>query len=177
MFPKNILNKKDYLADKSFILLADLGICTIPENYVHNKQLSLLDRKNFYYFNKDILDKNFPNPNRIFKPGEEFYVCVFKQNTNGRTTTKKRMEFLAKQNAVYAGAQGVSVVYEQKRDQLPKGYWYLSFDEKKRLWEDKNRSYRIPYLGAYTDGNFEFNISFFEDDFNENIAFFGFYEK
>jgi len=60
-----------------------------------------------------------------------------------------------------AGAQGASVVWEQKKDQLPKGYWYCSFDEKDRL-PLLGGYCRVPYLNACSDGGFDFVLGRFE---------------
>jgi len=153
---------------EKFELLVDLGIITVPDNYVHEKQLGLMNRKKFYFFNSDITDKNFPKPTRIMKPGDKFHVLVYKQVVSGNTTSEERMEFLKKQNAILTGAQGSSLVYEQKHDQLPKGYWYCSFDEKDRLWKDSVGDHRVPYVDVYTDGDFMFNLGYFENDWGSD---------
>ena len=77
------------------------------------------------------------------------------------------MAFLEKQKAVYTGAQGASIVFKQKRDELPKGYWYSSFDEKNRLWKD----HRVPYVGADTDGDFYLYLGYFEGVWHDDYAF------
>jgi hypothetical protein len=163
-FAKKLLNviQECSVIDKRFSLLVDLGIITVPENYVHKKQLSSLSRKEFYYFNEKITDVNFPKPTRILKPGDKLWVRVFKQTVPETTTSEDRLGFLAKLKAVHTGAQGASLVYNQKRDQLPKGYWYCSFDEKERLWKDADGDHRVPYVCAYSDGDFEFSLGCFE---------------
>lgn len=160
--------RKYTVVDKRFELLADLGVVTAPENYVHSKQLSSLNKDGFYYFNENITDKNFPKPSRILKPGDKLWVRAFKQIVSGSTTSEDHMEFLAKMNAVHTGAQGVSLVYQQKKDLLPKGYWYCSFDEKEHLWKDTDGNHRVPSGGAGSDGDFEFYLGFFEYDWNDD---------
>ena len=147
-----------------FALLVDLGIITVPDNYVHATHLTSFrknNKKKFYGYNDDITDQNFPNPTRTLKPGDKLAVCAFKQIVPGTTTSEERMTFLATQNAVHTGAQGASLVFEQKRDQLPKGKWYASFDEKDRLWEDSNGNHRVPRVVASTDGVFYFDLGYF----------------
>ena len=154
--------QKFAIVDKRFKLLADLGIITVPENYVHGKQLGSLNQGEFYFFNNNITDKNFPKPTRILKPGDKLWVRAFKQVVPGETTSEDRMGFLKKLNAVFTGAQGASLVYQQKRNQLPKGFWYCSFDEKDRLWEDADGDHGVPVVNADSDGAFGFNLGFFE---------------
>lgn len=149
--------KAKAVSDK-FALFIDLGTITVPDNYVAVKELASLNRKDFYYFNPDATDKNFSNPSRVLKPGDKLRVRIFKQTVPGSTTSVERMEFLKKQNAVFTGAQGASLVYKQKRTELPKGYVYCSFDEKDCLWEGSDGNHRVPYVGANSGGGFEFDL-------------------
>lgn len=159
---------------EKFALLVNLGIITVPDDYVHEKRLKTFVKKNlkkFYYYNEDITDKNFPNPTRVLKPGDKLRVCAFKQVVGGTTTSEERMAFLATQKAVHTGVQGASLVFEQKRDQLPKGKWYSSFDEKDRLWKDTDGFHRVPSVSCYSDGGFGFNLGCFGDAWHGGSAF------
>ena len=152
---------------EKFALLVDLGFITVPGDYNHANRLAAFgkqNRKKFYYYNDNIIDENFPNPSRILKPGDKLGVRVFKQIVGGTTTSKERMEFLATQKAVYTGAQGASIVFEQKRDQLPKGKRYASFDEKDRLWKDAGGDRTVPSVHRHSVGDFKFDLGYFEDD-------------
>ncbi|MBU4284801.1 hypothetical protein KKF60_01645, partial [Patescibacteria group bacterium] len=71
--------------------------------------------------------------------------------------------FLKTQNVVLTGAQGVSLVFEQKREDLPKGYWYVSFDEKEALWKDADGSHRVPHVRRYSGGDWYFDLGTFEN--------------
>lgn len=159
---------------QQFDLLVDLGIITVPDDYVHETRLTTFgeqNRKKFNYYNDEIIDKNFPNPSRILKPGDRLHVRAFKQAVGGTTTTAERMAFLATQKAIYTGAQGASLVFDQKRDQLPKGKWYASFDEKDRLWADAVGFHRVPRMYCDSDGDFEFSLGFFEGAWDDGNAF------
>jgi len=69
------------------------------------------------------------------------------------------------ENAYLVGAQGASVVWEQNRKRLPKGKWYASFDEKENL-PVAGGYHRVPLVSADSDGNFDFDLGFFENDWN-----------
>ncbi len=156
---------------QKFALLVDLGTITVPDDYVHGSRLTTFGnkhRKEFYYYNDEITDGNFPNPTRVLKPGDKLRVRAFKQVVSGETTSEERMAFLATQKAVLVGAQGASLVYEQKRNQLPKGKWYVSFDEKDRLWEDAVGDRRVPSVYAYSDGAFIFGLGGFERPWSDD---------
>ena len=149
-----------------FALLADLGIITVPDDYVHATALAKFSEKNrnkFYYYNDYITDKNFPNPTRILKPGDKLRVRAFEQVAPGTTTSEERMAFLATQKAIHTGAQGASLVLDQKRYQLPKGKWYASFDEKYRLWADADGDHGVPGVDCHSDGGFGFDLGVFEN--------------
>ena len=158
-------------SSEKFSLFADLGIITVPENYSHATQLASFRRKNrkkFFSYDNDISDKHFPTPSRILKPGDRLSVTVFKQTVSGLTTSKERVAFLKNRNAVFTGPQGVSLVYEQKRDKLLKGYGYVSFDEKERLWQDAGGYRRVPGVFRDSDGRFGFSLGGFEYDWDDD---------
>ena len=159
---------------EKFALLVDLGIITVPDDYVHDKRLTTfgkLNRKKFYYYNDEITDKNFPNPTRVLKPGDKLRVRAFKQVVGGTTTSEERMAFLATQKAIHTGAQGASLVFDQKRDQLPKGKWYASFDEKDRLWAVAGGYHRVPRVDCRSGGDFEWDLGCFEHVWDDDDAF------
>jgi hypothetical protein len=162
---------------KKFALLVDLGTITVPDGYDHATQLAKFikkNRKKFYGVNDNITDENFPNPSRVLKPGQKLRVRAFKQVVPGTTTSEERMKFLTTQNAVHTGAQGASLVFETKRNQLPKGKWYSSFDQPDRLWTDADGCHRVPRVYCRSGGDFKFDLSFFESVWDEYDTFFCF---
>lgn len=170
-----LIDEKSAVAEltEKFALLVDLGIITVPKGYVHANRLASFRQENhgwFYGYNDAITDANFPKPSRILKPGDKLQVCAWKQVVPGTTTSEERMAFLATLKSHHTGAQGVSIVFEQKCDQLPKGYWYASFDERGRLWKDADCDHRVPCVSAYSDGDFFFYLGSFESPWNDRNA-------
>lgn len=163
---------------KRFTLLADLGIITIPAEYVHATQLATFKKKyreKFYGYNDNTTDANFPNPTRILKAGDALHVRAWGHAKAGMTTSSdERMEFLRAQRSVFTGAQGASLVFEQKRQELPKGKWYASFDEPDRLWADSYGWHGVPEVRADRVGDFYFNLGGFELPWDDGNAFFSF---
>ncbi len=173
-----MLNRTKKVVESKFSLLVNLGIIIVPDDCVAGTELASLNKKDFYYCNENLTDKNFSNPSRILKPGDKFSVKAFKQNFSGTTTSQERLGFLATfPNAVLLGAQGGSLVYKQKRSELPKGYWYASFDKNGKLWKDSDGNHRVPNVYAYTDGDFVFNLGYFEGDWHESCVLLCFYEE
>lgn len=152
---------------EKFELLVDLDVITVPNSYIHSEQLEKFCQQNvkrFLYFNTEINDKNFSNPTRVLCPGDKLHVRAWKQTSPKPSTSEERLEFLATKKAIYTGAQGLSLVFEQRREELPKRMFYSSYDEKARLWKDAGGDHRVPRLCCFVEGRFEFNCGFFEDD-------------
>ena len=79
---------------EKFALFVDLGIITVPDDYVHDNRLTTFgkqNRKKFYSYNDEITDRNFPNPTRVLKPGDKLRVRAFKQIVGGSTTSEERI--------------------------------------------------------------------------------------
>lgn len=164
----------------NFVEMLDLGAITIPNDCAHQTCISRFVKRNAKQglkISKDITDSNFQNPGRILIPGEELRVLVFQQAHTGMTTsTTERMEASAKyKGLVFPGVQGLSFVFEQKHEQLPKSLWYSSLDEKGNLHFDGMR-YSIPHIFPYDDGRYEIGLLHFDYDWFRHHAFFAFYE-
>lgn len=156
-----------------FTLLLDLGVLTVSNFYDHTTALEWFirqNRKKFYSYNHEITDQNFSDPSLILKPGDKLWIRAFQQIVR-TTTSEQRMAFLAKQKAVYPGAQGLSFVWDQKRDQLLKGKSYASYDKPERLWVDNEGDYRVPTLYNDSAAGFSFGLSSFKGDRRIDEAF------
>lgn len=145
--------------NEKFALLADLGTITVPDDYDHRTRLESFlkkNRKKFYGVEDNINDANFPNPSRVLKPGDRLLVRAFKQVVE--VTTEEQMMLLTTQKAVYVGAQGASLVFEQKRKFLPKGFFYASFENPNFC---KNNRNLVPGVHADIPGGFYWKFGFF----------------
>lgn len=163
---------------EKFALIVDLGIITVPDDYNHRTALAMCLKKNrkmFYGANEKITDANFTNPTRILKAGDQLRVRAYGHVKAGMTTTPgQRMVFLREKNSVFTGAQGVFLVFEQKRDQLPNGKWYASFDEPERLCVGADGSHWVPMVRVSYGVSYSFGLGCFEDVWHDNDAFFSF---
>ncbi len=165
---------------KQFQLLADFGVIEAPTDYDHITCLARFREKYlkefWYYAQSDIVDAKFPNPSRILKSGDRLHVRIYQQ-VNGdptKTTPGERMAFLAREKQdVYVGAQGVTLVYEQKKADFLPGYFYVSYDKKENLWEGYSRCGELPclYIGGTVN---EFTLEKFMWKRGAGYLFFGF---
>lgn len=149
-------------ADPRFQLLTTFEV-VVPTDYQHATRLDTFRRKHgkeFYYYNGNITDRNFSRATTQLAPGQQLKVKVFQ--ITKKVTSNDCLVFLKNQNAVFTGAQGATLTYEQAKDQLPKGRWYVSFDERDTL-PFVDGYHRVPYVNAFSDGDFEFGLGRFED--------------
>ncbi len=160
--------KRLAISDKRFGPAIKEFELTVPADYNHDTQIDTSAKKakkekTTYYYNDDLNSKNFAKATNKLVPGKTYKVKIFP--ILATVTSEDCMTFLRKQNAVLAGGQGATLVYDRAKDQLPKGKWTVSFDEKEALWEDSGDR-RVPRVHANTDGDFKFNLGNFGNDWN-----------
>ena len=149
-------------SDPRFKLVKTLDIL-VPADYVHATRLTSFaeaHRSEFYYYDSNLTDQNFSRATVQLKPGQKLKVDIFQ--IQEQVSSEDCMAFLHTQKAILTGAQGASLVYEQKRQDLPKNRGHISFDEKENLWKDADGRHRVPYIYAYSDGVFRFRLGYFE---------------
>lgn len=156
--------------DDRFGLINTFSI-VVPQGYDHATRLGSFrekHRKEFYYYNEAITDKNYAKATTKLEPGRKLKVKVFQ--INERVTSLDCLAHLRSQKAVLVGAQGASLVYEQKKDELPVDRWSVSFDEKDALWEDGGGYLRVPYVFRYSGGGSGFVLGDFEDGWSDGYC-------
>lgn len=156
-FDGNIIDPR-YEALEPFVII-------VPNDYVHKNRLSTFEKKykkEFYFYNDAITDKNFSNPSVVLKSGRKLLVKPFAIKPGKRITSEDNLTLIKSQNGIFTGAQGASLVYELAKDKLLKGKWYISFDKKDRLWKDAVGYHGVPFVHRNSVGGFEFNLGYFE---------------
>ena len=137
---------------------------TVPSDYKHDTQLDTFAKKTkklktTYYFNDDLTSKNFAKATNTLVPGKTYKVKIFP--ILATVTSDDCMNFLAKQNAILVGGQGVTVLQDQKPDEFPVGKYTVSFDQKDALWIDSDGDHRVPGVRRHSDGDWEFDLGRF----------------
>ena len=148
-----------FMTGEKFSLLIDLGTITVPDDYVHANQLAMFRERSpdLNLYNIQISDQNFSNPSRILKPGEKFRVRAFK-HAAGLVSNEECLNFLVSRGAVHLGAQGASLVFDQKRPLLPKsdgGYTSLDVEDRLPFFPGMNCR-GVPCIVARKDDVFDF---------------------
>ena len=143
---------------------------TVPPDYQHDTQLDTFAEKTkrlktTYYFNDGLTSKNFAKATNKLEPGKTYRVRIFPVLET--VTSEDCMTFLKKQGAILVGGQGVTLLQDQKADEFPVGKWTVSFDEKDALWEDAGGFHGVPGVFRYSDGDWEFNLGYFDYDWGD----------
>jgi len=156
-------------ADK-FVFVKTFDII-VPADYQHRTQLKSFKKnyaKNLHYFNDSLTDENFSKVSAQLKPGQKVTVNVYRQTASGSTSSDERITFLrALPGNKFYGAQGASLVYEEKADQLETGFAYVAMDEKDNL-PLVGGHHRVPYVYRRLDGDCRFNLGDFEVDWDSD---------
>ena len=145
--------------DPRFEFLMEFKV-TVPTDYDHGMQLNTLKKKEFYYFNDEITDRNFRKATQKLVPGKTYKAKLF--SIKGKVNSDDCLGLYKAVGAILTGVQGMSLVYQLKKDVLPKGKCAVSFDEKDALWQDSVGRRRVPFVLADSGGDFKFYLGDFE---------------
>ena len=98
-----------------------------PPKFRPLADLGVLEWKEEYYLGDAL------KPSRMPKHGDKFRVQLHEQIVD-KTTSEERLTYLKSlPNTVLLGVHGHSMIYDQKRNDLPKGKWTGSFDRVDRI--------------------------------------------
>ena len=161
------LNESEASTNPRFELLMEFKV-TVPTDYDHGTQLSTLKKKEFYYFNDEITDWNFRKATQKLVPGKTYKAKLF--SIRKTVNSDDCLGLYKAVGAILTGAQGLSLVYQLKKDVLPKGKYTVSFDEKDALWRVSDGYHRVPDGYAYSGGAFEFLLGDFESDWDSDYV-------
>jgi hypothetical protein len=152
----------------TFDVIADLGDIVVPAGYSHPTWLRTFKQAHFKdipIYNHEIRDEYFSHPGWLLMPGDVLNVKVILGQGEQPITSEDYIDFLVGQRSVFPGAQGVALVWEQKRDKLPRGKWCLSLDKKTNLSVNmKKKWHRMTRISADS-----FCLAAFEGEWDEQF--------
>lgn len=163
----------------SFKLLETYEI-TVPEDYDHNTQLESFRKEYLRVFDvceKQISDKNLAKVTDKLGPGKKYKVEIFR--TISAVYPEDELAFLKKKKALLVGAQGLSLFWQLKKNELSvllrPGMEIISVDERDaliRLGDDVGQ----PSISHEPNGEWFFYIA--DDDWSwaEGICIVCFHE-
>lgn len=157
------------LEAQRFPLLKEFSL-TVPADYHHATELSMLNPRDFYFFNEALTDENFKRATQKLVPGKTYKAKIFGIGNGFRVSSEDCLALYTREHALMTGAQGLSLVYRLKKKELPKGKWTTSFDEKDALWKDAGGYHWVPCVDAHSDSGFLFLLGSFECDWSSGYC-------
>lgn len=142
---------------------------TVPADYSHGTQIedskkkAQKDKVILFGYDSFFTNKNFEGETTKLLPGETFIIKIFP--ITEQATSQQCLAFLKNQKSLYFGLHGLTVVFDLKKDKLPKDKWIISFSPKDELLVDASGSHVVPYLSTSVDGDYGFEKCYFENDF------------
>ena len=126
----------------------------VPNSYKHQTQIDSFVGSHYQFV--DIVgyyaDRYFKNASNNLVPGKTYEVRFYP--INARVTSEECIEFLKSKKAIFVNAQGLTLVWDLRKGDLPKDYgWILSFDEKDALPRSpdvKFEEINIPMMGFHS---------------------------
>jgi hypothetical protein len=143
----------------------------VPSTYDHASQLDTFCEAHigeFFHYDSDITDAHFMCASRKLIPGKTYIVKIF--DLKEMMSSLECLAFLALYNAVLAGAQGIALVYQEKKDELPVGKMTISLDEEDALWTDPDGHRRVPRMYHLFGDRYMFGLNHFEDSWGGNCC-------
>jgi len=161
---KKIFQKLSIAADNFFGFVIKEFEITIPNNYDHDSQIDIFVKKEKFekidfFCSKYFTSRNFAKATNKLIPGKTYKVKIVP--ILKKVESEDCIAFLRRQNAILVGGQGLTLVCDLAKDQLPKGKLIISFDEKDALWEDFYHSHMVPSMYSGLDNDLYFKLHYF----------------
>jgi hypothetical protein len=145
------------------------------ETYINQEGKKVKKLETTYLYNYEINSKNFTKVTTVLVPGKTYHVKIFPILTT--VSSEDNLNFLKRQRAILVGGQGLMLAQNQHKDKFPKGKWTISFDKKDALLKDAYGNHWLPYMHAYQDGGFAFDLRFFGLECPRDFYLLCFYNK
>ncbi len=163
-YPKFEKKKPEYK------VLIDLGIFTIPDDYVDKTCIHDFSRKyqSEVFVTEKISDKNARDSCGVtIKPGDKFHVYVYELVSEFMHVSSDDIRLFLKENGfVLLEAKGIAFVYDQRSELIPKSDdYYYSFGE----------SGYYPIWLNYQSKKFFISNSSIDGDLDKGTVFFAFH--
>ncbi len=143
-FGEDLLNKK--------------GAFTVPIDYDHDTQIDVFGvrtRKlqSTHYYDKELTSKNFAKTTNRLEPGKTYAIKMFP--VLEIVQSEDCLAFLRENNAIFAGAQGLTALQDDQPDVFPTGRYGISFGKK-----DADGDRWVPSVRRDSDGDWWFRLGY-----------------
>lgn len=137
---------------------------TVPMDYNHDAQIdTFIKQRKITSYHSDLTSKNFANATNKLEPGQTYDVEIIP--ILSVATRKEYMMFHHNRKHLLVGPQGLTLVYQLKKDELPKDKRIFSLDEDDALFKDDDGDTRFPCIEPGS------NDDYFDLDFQSALDF------
>ena len=119
-----------------------------------------------YYQNPDITSAHFPKPKKVQTEGAQL-LPIDKYYPNGQAV----VDMLKEKGLRPANVYELMEYFTEHKDEMPKGKWYPAFGS---MWTDAVGGHRVPFVYAYSGGDFNFGLGRFEGGWDGDRVVLGF---
>lgn len=127
----------------------------------------IIKKSKWYYTNDNLTTKNFPIPKTIETENWKLITLDI------WTSSKECLQKIKDAGCRPANAYELALWANNHREEVPKGKWYVAFGQTCFIDGD----HRVPGVGAYSGGGFDFDLGSFEDDWDSNDVLLCFCDK
>lgn len=166
-----LILKKLAIRDKRFGRAIKKFKITVPVDYNHDKQIdqsiAKAEEQNTVYFRLErFSSQNFARATNKLEPGKTYWVKIFP--ILSAVDGEDCLAFLRKQRAILTSGQGITLVCDLQKEQLPVGKYLVSCDKKEALPEDIANLHGVSRLSVRSDESIDLDFSYFECLLNDN---------
>ena len=178
--PGNFMKNIEIVNDPKFILVTHFEI-NVPKSYTHEEQLDGFRFRNgplFKRLSASLSDKTWAEAAEPLKPGKTYEVKIF--SFAEEVTYEDCKTFCESKGALRAGAQGLSLLWEMKKERLPLDKALLSFnnlDAYPTETKEKEHIYILPFIARFSNGSWWLELITVKNKLNSDYCLVCFFEK
>jgi len=124
--------------------------------------------KGYSYINSNIIEANFPRPEKIETEGWKLIKM------EKIATSEEVLAEIKNQGCRPANLWELALWKKNNEKSIERPSWTVAFGQ---IWTDADGHHRVPHVHCDSDGDFEFNLGYFEDVWFDGDAFLCFCDQ
>lgn len=121
----------------------------------------LIKKSDYYYVNPNITSENFPKPKKIATTRAKIIKI------NKPSSSQEVLDEIKRQGYRPANIWELAEWANKHREEMDKVTWMIVLGQ---TWVDSGGNHGVPYVGAYSDGDFRFDLARFEDGWSDDLC-------
>lgn len=125
----------------------------------------IIKKSEWYYVNSELTSENFPKPDliettgaKIIKMGKPF-------------SSQEALDEIKRQGCRPANVWELAEWANEHREEMDKETWIVALGQ---IWKDSDGDHGVPFVYRHSDGDFRFNLGYFEGPWDGGGCLLGF---